>query len=390
MGAKHLQEGSMAQFKAGDVSFDNQTGEVVRGEHTGVLLPRAFPFMEVFMQRPHEIIPYEELEQVADRNFPEVLTQLRRELADTDRTLFKTYPRRGVKFCPTGIADEHDGLNLLTFNVAGAELLGRGPTSLTESCGLLAKEIADVVREHDPDVLLFQEAAQIRDLNTRRDQDSVRLPPGFHYKFVEAFNSVDYQAPARRDRYREAGWDLDTTCLAQGMGVALKHGWRHASVWNFEPSVNALQTETVRVERGMYAGGRETEPRVYPILHLLTQTGGRPLDIMIVNMHLSTLQQEREGIPEREVEGSRVRLNELEIVTHGIVSRWEKWKRQHAPERGATLWVLGGDLNCTPDSKEMDYLRACRFLDLNINKGCGTKRRKGERAASITVDYLLV
>ena len=61
---------------------------------------------------------------------------------------------------------------------------------------------------------------------------------------------------------------------------------------------------------------------------IFTGPGDKPLDVFVVNVHLTTLRREREGIPEIDLAGERIRRGQLEIVFFGIVSSYNSWRSE--------------------------------------------------------------
>lgn len=167
--------------------------------------------------------------------------------------------------------------------------------------------------------------------------------------------------------------------------------------------------EEVILMSGLYFGDRDTEPRAAMVAHFVISKPldkkmklEKPLDIFVVNLHLTTLMGERQGIPQIDEQGSKIRLAQLDIVLNGIVSRYNNWrragypfraeKRQPGPkedfERYSPIWILCGDLNFTPESVECATIQGRNFVDLNPRKGTGTKGSGFGSDATIACDYI--
>jgi hypothetical protein len=167
--------------------------------------------------------------------------------------------------------------------------------------------------------------------------------------------------------------------------------------------------EVVKLESGLYLGDRNTEPRAALVAHLvLTQLhhGGKehkltkPLDVFIVNVHLTTLQFEREGVPGIDEEGTRTRLRQIDIILEGIVSRYNTWRKEDyrikndksAPvgqaSRHPPIWIITGDFNFTPESIEYQTIVRRGFIDLLPNHDVGTKASGLGETPTLTVDYV--
>ncbi len=133
--------------------------------------------------------------------------------------------RGNVKFVPktstgVGIPGPHPTeLRLATFNVGGVDALRKGPDRITTVRDALTRDLQRMSEDCDPDVIALQEVVRVTDAHTTLD--IVCLPEGYDYKFVEAFNSHDYQAPGRKQKYRDAGWKPEVR-LQQGMAFAVK------------------------------------------------------------------------------------------------------------------------------------------------------------------------
>jgi twitching motility protein PilT len=71
----------------------------------------------------------------------------------------------------------------------------------------------------------------------------------------------------------------------------------------------------------------------------------------------------------------------------GIVSQ-RLVPRADGKGRVPAVWVLAGDLNCTPDSPEVMKIQRVNLIDLNPDKGSGTKTSGLRAEPTITVDYI--
>jgi endonuclease/exonuclease/phosphatase family metal-dependent hydrolase len=178
-----------------------------------------------------------------------------------------------------------------------------------------------------------------------------------------------------------------------------------------QASPDRTYIEQVRLESGLYFGDRNTEPRAALVVHLVydprvetdkLKETRKPLDIFVVNLHLTTLMMEREGIPEIDEQASRIRIAQLSIVFNGIVSRYNSWRQQGYPQRGVLrppepreifqrhppVWVLAGDFNFTQESSEYAQIRRQNFIDAVPQKGNGTKAKGAGTPATLTLDYV--
>lgn len=166
--------------------------------------------------------------------------------------------------------------------------------------------------------------------------------------------------------------------------------------------------ERVNLVSGLYFGDRDTEPRAALVAHFVFDSSKdknlkKQLDIFVVNVHLTTLTMEREGIPDIDVEASEIRLSQLKVIFSGIVSRYNRWRQQRYPERGdkreqskdetferyPPVWILTGDFNFTEESVEYETItERMNFMDVIKEKGSGTKASGIGKKATLTLDYV--
>jgi endonuclease/exonuclease/phosphatase family metal-dependent hydrolase len=86
--------------------------------------------------------------------------------------------------------------------------------------------------------------------------------------------------------------------------------------------------------------------------------------------------------------GSKLRQSQVEIILHGVVSRLNEYRADHAPDQHAGLWFLAGDFNATPDAPEISTISRMNFARLCNEDPTKRSRRGGD--ASIKVDYIFV
>lgn len=173
---------------------------------------------------------------------------------------------------------------------------------------------------------------------------------------------------------------------------------------------------------GLYFGDRNTEPRAAMVAHFMMMDGdvekgtAKPLDIFVVNLHLTTLKNEREGVPEVDQAAANIRSSQLDIVLDGIVSRYNIWRsndyllpgdkhtkadaqESNTPGEGddwkkesrhPPIWILSGDFNFTPESAEYERVKRANFVDVCLDRGLGTKGSGFGSQPTITCDYIFV
>ncbi len=288
---------------------------------------------------------------------------------------------------------------VVTWNIGGAKYFGLPEISTAESSytrsdfqQTLNSDLQRLTRDFQPDVILMQETVRFGSASHPYDLIQVECLPDYHYDMSIAIDTINQSHPQKWDRYRPF-WP-EGTYLAQGYGILWRNELHHAAIWEFEGSRGAkLQKEIVRLETGLFTGSRDTEPRLAVVYHFIFELGENTLDVFLVNLHLTTINGEREGSPQKDVAASRVRRQQLETVVNGVVSRYNDWAREKCRKEGTkrmpSVWVIGGDFNCMPSSPEIIGMKGVNFIDLNPNKGSGTKGSSVPiLEATITLDYL--
>jgi hypothetical protein len=311
--------------------------------------------------------------------------------------------------------------NVLNWNIGGAKYLetktkaerAKVRTELNEALNQLVKR-----HKPQPDVVTLQEIVRYREPSDEQIADLIDPIEGYDYCPVTLIDTELLSSQAKWNKVKaDSDWNPNTF-FAQGNAFLFKKTAPRFPVWDLsnlskKSQVNSERSfiERVSLESGLYFGDRNTEPRAALIVHLIydplietdkpVQTR-RPLDIFVVNLHLTTLMMEREGIPEIDEQASRLREAQLTIVFNGIVSRYNSWKQQRYPQRGvlrtpepweafqrhAPVWILAGDFNISPESDEYAHIRQKNFIDTVPQKGNGTKAKGVGNPATLTLDYV--
>jgi len=308
-------------------------------------------------------------------------------------------------------------LRILDWNIAGAKYFELPNDDEKEKFRIDANSsLADLIRRHDPHVIALQETVVVR----RPGESRVSLidtPPG--YVFVDSIliDSDRHPYVAKWRKVTTLGnWPPDTY-FGQGLGTLWKTGvqqFRHFPVWRI-PNLDAEPDGAVHIEEvilmsGLYFGDRNTEPRAALVTHFVITHDLknaslrflRPLDVFVVNLHLTTLKHEREGIPQIDEEAAQIRSHQLDIILAGIVSRYNIWRSDKYrtsgefpttgsgddTDRFSPVWILCGDFNFTPDSAEYLRIQRANFVDVCPNKGSGTKASGRGTRARLTLDYI--
>lgn len=284
-------------------------------------------------------------------------------------------------------------INIMSWNLGGAKFLKEPEEKRNDFRKELNKTLNEFVKTRNPDFILLQEIVQFE--KGGKCKSLIKVPQGYHYDSSISISTNDQSHPTKWQKYRECGnWRPDAF-LAQGCGILWRKDIPHASLWDFEPGTGEnLEKEIVRIDTGLYTGDRDTEPRSVVITHFILENGGKPVDFFLVNLHLTTLKGEREGFPSRDDDGCKRRLEQIDIILNGIVSRYNQWRKRKLEalgekSRAPAVWVLGGDFNCVPESPEIRKIERMNFINLNPNMGKGTKGTGFPAVEpAITVDYI--
>jgi hypothetical protein len=351
-----------------------------------------------------------------------------------------------------------DIIRLLNWNVAGAKFLEtEGMAKRQEYRNRVNEDLVNCIqnlRERAPHVITLQEIVQYQKPSEK--QKDPNLPPIPPTDFIDAtrfpdytyqsFPLIDNERHSHTSKFKKVEniWRKDPdweegTYFAQGNAIMSRKDLPLLPVWSLARSTRAdriskavtQQTinnnhlvENVILESGLYFGDRNTEPRSALVSHFVfdrddslnyqekittvengtekTEYKPKPQDVFVINLHLTTLSNEREGIPEIDEKAIKIRLEQLSIIFNGIISRYNHWAnsgfkmRDKQPEimegetihRFKPLWILCGDFNFTPRSEEYNYIIRRNFVDSIPQKGSGTKASGFNAEASLTLDYI--
>lgn len=272
--------------------------------------------------------------------------------------------------------------------MGGVQFLRTPPAERESYKEKLNKELEQLIKTYAPDLILMQEIVRY-EVSGKLDE-LISPPEGYAYQSSIAINSIHQNHPLKWDNIREKGNWPQSAYLGQGNGILWRKGLNHSSIWDLDPagthSSDVIIEEKVRIDTGLFTGFRDTEPRISVVYHFFHE--GR--DIFVVNMHLTTLRGEREGLPAIDLRGSEIRRNQIKIVLEGVVSRYNEWRKLQgeSTSENPPLWILAGDFNATPNSVEIAEMETMSFIDVSPVKGLGTKRKKTNLTPSITVDYI--
>jgi endonuclease/exonuclease/phosphatase family metal-dependent hydrolase len=289
-------------------------------------------------------------------------------------------------------------IQIITWNIGGAKYLelpehNVGGISRQDFSLELNKALKKLCEDYKPDFVVLQEVVKYGD-DPLHSHDLLKKVPGYHYDASIAIDTVNQSHPNKWEKYFEKGDWESGSYLAQGYGILWREDIKHASIWDFTPVEGAkIEKEIVHLDTGVFTGDRDTEPRLAVVTHFIIQINNRPQDIFIVNLHLATLKGERGGSPNKDNTASKIRQGQIDVVMNGIVSRYNEWSVENLQKQGLVrppaVWIFAGDFNCMPNSPEISNIQRMNFIDLNPNKGSGTKGKGVPiRRATITLDYI--
>jgi hypothetical protein len=216
--------------------------------------------------------------------------------------------------------------SVLNWNIGGAKYLELSKDPVPgKSMGReefrtrLNAALQNLIDRHHPHVVTLQESVRYGP-SPSRAKDIVETPAGYRYYSFPLIDTDRLSARRKWDEVRRAGKWPENTYFAQGNAFMFRDELLHFPVWALPrlglppPRREGHFIEQVGLESGLYFGERSTEPRAALVAHFVfdVQKDDRPLDIFVVNTHLTTLWMEREGIPEVDTLASSIRLQRLE------------------------------------------------------------------------------
>lgn len=299
---------------------------------------------------------------------------------------------------------------VLNWNVAGARYLELPKKRRSKFRKELNDALRSLIKRYSPHVVTLQEI--VRYGSSASDaEDIINEPPGYKYYSFPLIDTERLSARRKWDEVKKRGRWAPDTYFAQGNAFLFRKDLRHFPIYAL-PTLDARLperkghfVEQVSLESGLYFGDRNTEPRAALVAHFVfdvQKKDDRPLDIFVVNTHLTTLRMEREGIPEIDMQALSIRRDQLKVIFHGIISRYNTWRQEQYRERGRPrpkrdnetikrhhpIWILAGDFNFTEESEEHRIMEQLNFIDLNPDKGLGTKSSGFGNPPTLTVDYI--
>ena len=201
-----------------------------------------------------------------------------------------------------------------------------------------------------PDVVTLQEIARHRAPESQETEDLIDDIEGYEYCPVTLVDTKPASPKVKWRRVLQGSDWQKGTYFAQGNAFLFRKDsplFPVLDLSDLEQRPPAMEkgylVEHVHLESGLYLGDRNTEPRGALIAHFIYDpakhsTGvplaRKPLDVFVVNLHLTTLLMEREGDSKIDGRASEIRQSQLNIVLHGVVSRYNAWREGGYPQRG--------------------------------------------------------
>ncbi len=346
-------------------------------------------------------------------------------------------------------------IRILNWNIGGAKYLELPPHPVPgeQSREEFRKNMNEALRleihRRDPQVLTIQEVVEYQAEGRVEKRESVIDPPDDYYYFPHMLiDTLRHSHQGKWNKVRKVGGWPPEAFFAQGNAILVKKDLPHFPLWSL-PDLNQDHLswisqlprrsgdapghgcmEVVALESGLYFGERNTEPRAALVLHLVLSRIGddelpKPLDVFVVNLHLTTLMLEREGVPAVDERASQIRLRQLDSVLTDVVSRYNEWRAQQYRIRGehivikgchcqecdlarrlegepgpaghnggerrethlrfSPIWIIAGDFNFTPESTEYATLVRRGFVSMVPGR---TKAKGLGKDPTLTVDYV--
>lgn len=299
---------------------------------------------------------------------------------------------------------------VLNWNVGGENYLMLRENQRKEFRNNLNYELTYLINTYKPHVVSLQEIVRYGN-SPQNATDIIDQINDYSYYSIPLHNSYLLSSEAKWDKVRRFGSWPQSTFFAQGSAMLIHKDLPHFPIWGLSASNKFVTAEErhfierVNLDFGLFLGDRNTEPRAALVAHFICQPKGekeKPLDIFLINLHLTTCMMEGEGIPKIDLEASNLRLKQLNIIFRGIVSRYNIWRAQgysnhglkRAPKEGETfdrhppVWILAGTFNFTPESVEYETIMRMNFIDCIYNKGSGTKAKGSGEPPTLTLDYV--
>ncbi|HEV2722577.1 MAG TPA: hypothetical protein VG323_21320, partial [Thermoanaerobaculia bacterium] len=221
-------------------------------------------------------------------------------------------------------------IKILNWNIGGAKYLellsakdakhGADVETREDFRKALNEALRVEIRRRHPQVLTLQEVVEYQEDGHVENRESViDPPPEYHYFPFMLIDSLRHSHQGKWNKVRTIGHWPKNAFFAQGNAILVRKELPLFPLWSL-PALNQNHEkwianlprrrndapglgcmETVALESGLYFGDRNTEPRAALVIHLVLSTIGndllpKPLDVFVINVHLTTLMLEREGV----------------------------------------------------------------------------------------------
>ncbi len=307
---------------------------------------------------------------------------------------------------------------IANWNIGGAKYLQEEESKRSKIKYDLNFEINDLIRKRNkPDVITLQEVVRYGKSKNEYEEliDEIE---GYRYYSFPLIDTDRLSSKAKWNKIKIIekngkkiqNWPKDTY-FAQGNAFLFKKELTHVPVWDLrksssnKPTEDRHHIEQVNLESGLYFGERGSEPRAPLVAHFLKNPKNqddKPLDIFVINTHLTTLRMEREGIPEIDLAARKIRSWQIDVIFNGIISRYNRWRRENYEERGTKrilknwetdnrfepVWIIAGDFNFIYESVEYERIIKMNFIDLVPSKTIKTKAKGVGNKPTLTLDYI--
>ena len=317
---------------------------------------------------------------------------------------------------------------VLTWNMGGAKYfseLRETPNADTwnDHVARTVDVLVALLEQHNPDVVALQEVPKAEDDGARFDDVLDQLEEretGYEHVF---FVNLQSDKNKIRSDFRVLAETFPMVLFKQGYAFLYrcKNSFTNPRpLWEEQQLSSGRRAEdsfdAIHLSTGLYVGDRNTEPRLaalgrfFKTFESSSKDNATSLEVCILNVHLSTLRHERENMPGFDMESSALRRSQIDTLLKYVITpynkairdKWEEgWNkiepvgqdRKDGLKQRTPLWFIAGDLNCSPESSEMQFLEQMHFVDLlkpPVGKERqGTKMDSSHDPPTLVLDYIL-
>ena len=298
----------------------------------------------------------------------------------------------------------------------------------------LNNEIQKMIQQYHPEIMAFQESIEFSLSGCWNDRASLLdTPDGYRYYSSILVNSINHPHLNKWNNVRAKGQWPTSTLFGQGNAYLVRKDvsifppcslpkagvkftkWLKSFLSSADKTLYSSScVQNVALESGLYFGDRDTEARGCLVLHIVIPFHGprqeeKPLDIFVLNTHLTTLLVERSELTEGKdksyyVQAAELRKSQLHRILNGIVLRYETWIKNgflvrgksielgpyETTKRWAPLWIALGDFNFLANSEEYQWLVNQAFLPLSPANEYKTRAEIIGAVPTTTVDFVFV